>query len=540
MYQTVLRSVNGYTAIGANGEKLQFVGNWYGKAGDTVWTDGNIIFGHSPLRASSMMISPANSGIPVLCDNLRGYFSPAGTWSDYDIAQKDWIVNNENYFFSGSDSNVKDAAISDKGDLYLATGGEYAEYQQISRNDYCKVRILSSSAPMQKYYKHDTGGWFDVINYFSKRQVVIEDGGVYSFGIDSNDRTAPVEIYKNNELISTLDLSSFVKDLHSKFRDFPEKLEEANRGLHYNIYCQDEGLITSLTVRVYGLSLDKEGKLNYHIFGNVYGYFELNVVFGSLSYQKEFVDKTIGWSGADVLWFPYGFSCLYTVNQEKINSHSYGNLQTTGNFPQDAVAAISYKSDGHHVGESVKKVEVNIDFSTQSESSNIVLPLDNGYCSIDKYGLVAFYDTDSKLIASNVIVDEDYCYVEVDHYDAGKDGWDIFEGFVVAGRQLIVNYKIYTPDGKITEKKADLSTLDTDVDADGIPLMDGYYTRDANGALVPFCFKPLLKKLSDNVYLFGTHGGKLYIKTKSGIQEIGDGLKNFRLEVLNDISKAKG
>ena len=55
-----------------------------------------------------------------------------------------------------------------------------------------------------------------------------------------------------------------------------------------------------------------------------------------------------------------------------------------------------------------------------------------------------------------------------------------------------------------------------------------------------FYFKPILKKLSDTVYLFGTHGGKLYIKTKSGIQEVGDGLKNFRLEVLNDISKAKG
>ena len=218
MYQTVLRSVNGYTAIGANGEKLQFVGNWYGSAGDTVWTDGNIIFGHSPLRASStMMTLSSNSGIPVLCENLCGYFSSTGTWSAYDVAQYDWIVNNENYFFSSSDSTVKDAIVSAKGDLYLVSGGEYVDYQQISKNDRFYWLLPNPNAEATVYLGHVQSGWTDYDFFVKKAICTFSNTENYSFGSIGENKQDTIKIYKNDAKIAEIDLTPFAENLKEKF-----------------------------------------------------------------------------------------------------------------------------------------------------------------------------------------------------------------------------------------------------------------------------------------------------------------------------------
>lgn len=538
MYQTVLRSVNGYTAIGANGEKLQFVGNWYGKVGEIVWTDGNIIFGHSPLRASSTMtIFPTNSGIPVLCNNLRGYFSPAGTWSAYDVVQKDWIVNNENYFFSGTGSNVKAASISDKGDLYLVSGGEYSQYQQVSKNDRFSWLVPNPNVSATVYLGHINSGWTDYDFWVASSKFNFSDTESYSLGLVGANKQEPLKIYKNNTKISEIDLTPFVENLKEKFSNLKETLP-----LNLSRWTNDE-ILTALTLQVQAVNADN-GNVEYHVLGCVHGYFYIEV----------YVSMVNAWTASSLnvpdlsetrVWLPCGISCLYNSKQEILNSHSYGGFKATAQYPTYQLI-ICDSEESAMIGDTTQDilknafgdVEVDLSLETSTSSNDVFFQAGDGYCKLSKYGLASFYDSQSKIIAENVVVDDDYICVEIDSYYTDK--LDIFTGFTVSGLELNVKYKIYTPDGRITEKEADLSTLDTDVDADGIPLMDGYYTRDTNGALVPFCFKPLLKKNSDNVYWFGTHGGKLYIKTKSGIQEVGDGLKNFRLEVLNDISKAKG
>ena len=69
--------------------------------------------------------------------------------------------------------------------------------------------------------------------------------------------------------------------------------------------------------------------------------------------------------------------------------------------------------------------------------------------------------------------------------------------------------------------------------------MDGIYVKNKDGTFEDFYFKPVLKKLKNGNYLLGAYGGKLYIKTPKGIQEVGDGLKNLRLAELKNITKAK-
>lgn len=52
-------------------------------------------------------------------------------------------------------------------------------------------------------------------------------------------------------------------------------------------------------------------------------------------------------------------------------------------------------------------------------------------------------------------------------------------------------------------------------------------------------FNPSCEKLRGDKFLFGIYGEKLYLGNSDGWQEIGDGLKNFRLRELKNIRKAK-
>ena len=474
MYQTVLRSVNGYTAIGANGEKLQFVGNWYGSAGDTVWTDGNIIFGHSPLRASStLMILPANSGIPVLCDNLRGYFSPAGAWNSYDVAQKDWIINNENDFQGGSaeynGATVLDAEISKDNNTYILTWD-------------------------------NARGWIGGISEWNYGNITFAE-------IFSN---YPVTIYKDGKIIDTIDLSEFV----TKLDDEAKKIHQAikNTVNEYEVGFKfdrvgEHAEPSSIIVEIQAPNFNLDGNYDYYVFGSAQYVITEETRDYTTAVDDDGVVGINHWIN-HIYYITYFYSFLYHIengNKRKVAYHYY-----------------STRTD-------------------DEKSANYVFQqnLGDGSFTMNKYGLISFYDSDSRLIAKDIIVAENFCHIEITSYTE-RDEYD-------SSTTYTVNYNIYTPDGKVISKSgtgndttAGKGKYDPNFPDLGIPIMEGFFLKDADGILRPFYFKPILKKLSDTVYLFGTHGGKLYIKTKSGIQEIGDGLKNFRLEVLNDISKAKG
>lgn len=111
-YATKIQSVSNGVAVDEHGRTLRFIGFLNVKAGDTVYTDGRVIFGNvKPKGGSDVVDEPG--GIPALADNLRGYFTKNGRYCRYKIAGEEWIVNGKKNFFHDKDADqIIDAEIA--------------------------------------------------------------------------------------------------------------------------------------------------------------------------------------------------------------------------------------------------------------------------------------------------------------------------------------------------------------------------------------------------------------------------------------------
>ncbi|MBR6012793.1 MAG: hypothetical protein IK062_03295 [Selenomonadaceae bacterium] len=129
-YKTQIKDLSGNYIIDSQGKKLQTAGNKFCQVGDTVWTDGKIIFGHTPLR-STPLLPNVESGIPVVADALLddknvtcGYFKTSGIFKKKKIAEDDWTTNAKTLYKHGHDKKVIDAEIifnSDEKEIGLYT-----------------------------------------------------------------------------------------------------------------------------------------------------------------------------------------------------------------------------------------------------------------------------------------------------------------------------------------------------------------------------------------------------------------------------------
>lgn len=124
-YRTQIKSVTGSVVVDKDGKNLQFMGYLPVKASDWVFTDGKFIFGNVPPRGSPAVFAEVQSGIPVLCDydssgedELRGYFTNRGKFKKYRVNAKNWLVNDDKNFKHDEGNNIiLDAEISADGAL---------------------------------------------------------------------------------------------------------------------------------------------------------------------------------------------------------------------------------------------------------------------------------------------------------------------------------------------------------------------------------------------------------------------------------------
>ena len=130
-YPTQIESVGNGTATDVQGKKLRFVGNLPCQAGDTVWTDGNVIFGNSTPKTAPLL-DDMQAGIPVVADKIKddsdkksGYLLPNGKFRKRKLAAGEWIVNDDKNYEHGEDEDIIDAEIDDDGDLWTVTDGFY-------------------------------------------------------------------------------------------------------------------------------------------------------------------------------------------------------------------------------------------------------------------------------------------------------------------------------------------------------------------------------------------------------------------------------
>lgn len=126
-YKTQIKNVGTGYAIDISGKRLSFIGNYPCQAGDTVWTDGSVIFGNISNKSQNIIFD-VQSGIPVLADNLRGYFDK-NRFKDFPIDKKNlsdeileggniWFVNNNrkifwDWFPSSQTNPYEDVEVSD-------------------------------------------------------------------------------------------------------------------------------------------------------------------------------------------------------------------------------------------------------------------------------------------------------------------------------------------------------------------------------------------------------------------------------------------
>ena len=156
-YQTQIKSIGYGGAYDVSGKWLSFIGYLPVKVGDTVFTDGNIIFGNATPRGSAInFFLKHEMGVPVLAADLRGYFTQNGMYKPYAIAGENWIVNAKTiYSHDTDDSELIDAeiAIDDDGNEI----GFYSvekEIEQFADWDFSAHNVLYSRRRSRNSYLH--------------------------------------------------------------------------------------------------------------------------------------------------------------------------------------------------------------------------------------------------------------------------------------------------------------------------------------------------------------------------------------------------
>lgn len=147
-FATQLKSVNSNGAVDVQGRSLTFVGYLRVKAGDTVYTDGKFIFGNAPPKGAPAIFDEP-SGIPVLGEELRGYFAKNGKYKSYQIAGDDWLVNDGKIFKHDEGDNIIDAEIAD--DSTLLTVEKHFYFPNPYVNDYDSHEGFYSKSPTPIY-----------------------------------------------------------------------------------------------------------------------------------------------------------------------------------------------------------------------------------------------------------------------------------------------------------------------------------------------------------------------------------------------------
>lgn len=227
-YATRIQSVgNGY-AVDVQGKSLSFIGDLPVKVGDTVYTDGNIIFGHFAKRgAPAFFYDGGASGIPVLADNLRGYFTLNGVWKDYRIAGENWLTNAKKlYRHDSGNDNVIDAEIArDETDAEI---GCYTVEKNISLTP-----TEDETANDENFYTYKTGSiphaWLikdRAEAYVDAEKIVVQAFDLsavnadYARFDDTVLKECTLAIKKDGSTIQSLQLSQLVEEIEDEVKKY--------------------------------------------------------------------------------------------------------------------------------------------------------------------------------------------------------------------------------------------------------------------------------------------------------------------------------
>ncbi len=201
--------------IDAQGKRLQVMGNKLCQVGDKIWTDGKVIFGHTPLRSTPLVLPNIESGIPVVADEIKsgenkytcGYFTKAGVFKKKQIAEDTWTTNAKKLYKHGKSKEVIDAEIAfdleeKEVGLYTATATNDGVYFSLGDEEFfSNVTIKKNDLIVESF---DLKNLLDEKNKFDK---VNSDTGITE-NVSANAFDKIAEIFSDSEVTPPLNLSA--------------------------------------------------------------------------------------------------------------------------------------------------------------------------------------------------------------------------------------------------------------------------------------------------------------------------------------------
>ena len=487
-YVTRIQTINGSTVTDTSGRRLRFIGNLPVKVGDVVCTDGTFIFGHAPPKGSPAIFDE-QSGIPILANNLRGYFNLNGDFKSYNIAGDAWIVNDKKFYAHDVDDvEIIDAEIANDGELFTVV----KNVTQLEGNDedfyyryYHEKQAVGFKNPEWLAYSMLNYSGFHTSGHYSKRLYNFSISSSYADFMKHDDsilKSCEIIIFKDTSKIASINFNTAIELAEKIAQEYTYLNSVAenpslayfckkSRAILYNFKILPSGNYTYLLrVETWAERYQLVALSNPYVNGSIPVL--VNFLFKVTTNTKNDTDTQI--LGKTVKHFPFLFH--YEIADFPSKDKESYEFISPPNFPYtDFIYASAFGNPYYYFLFKVWDSEM--------------LPNANEY----KNGFNEFSDDFSFPIQDNY-------YAKLINRDSDIDFWTI-EGIYDSDNQKVFNF--------------DLAP---------------------NPLTWNMCFFPL----KGNKFLFGIHNGYWYIINDEGLIEfIGSNLKNFRFRELKRISKAK-
>ena len=284
-YSTTIKSVGSGGVIDAQGRYLSFIGDLPVKEGDTVFTDGKVIFGHAPPKGSPAVFDQP-SGIPVLGvedssdeNELRGYFTMQGNFKRFRIAGDEWIANDKKIYAHEDDDTANlefnerkiiDVAFSDAGDEFIAVDGFFKDSRCVKYKNHLYVAHHNNSLAVHGEIPYS-------INLYAEAF----EGEDITLGFDkekfpfNSDKNVPVAIFKNRKLYAEIALEKYADYVVRLMESQAEQIRFAEDNTGADFIKQPpppDDFIASKYARVVAFNVDESGEWSAIISAAAYGY----------------------------------------------------------------------------------------------------------------------------------------------------------------------------------------------------------------------------------------------------------------------------
>lgn len=565
-FRTQLKSVGVGGAVDMQGRQLAFIGYLPCKAGDWVYTDGTVIFGNSKPKGAPAIFDVEPSGIPVLSDDLRGYFTTQGKFKKYGLKGDGWIVNGKkNYAHDNGESDIIDVEIALDEDgketgIYTVQKSftrfadddadfHYGFYQKVTNGIFAPMNFGRIAAVLPEDDFYDVEGFWSGFYRFSYQQRGVpssyEDGYYpvfedriagrsillercmfflssaildYSSADDKLIKLCQLFIKKDGKIIRRVNLSDLLKSFEDTAKDevdvFPKRESVKHlksRAVLQNFKISSDGSWEALIEAEIWASntfYNKVDSRNHNVYPTSVNTTPFHIS-STISHNRlllrvksdNTVEKIFAWK----------FIYPLKLRDETFGGYYFGEFRETTVTLEGAWIVRIMSAEGRNpAGEDCYYTSIWRDYDSRLE--------DNGL----------EYDTPIKEL------NENFSFPVQDEFNATL----LFDGSDDSNTNLFISE----------------SDLPKNI-GETFWRFGGICDKDNNQVVVPILqdktdahkWNMSLTTLRGGKYLFGIHNddardveGFLYKVDRDGnVEQVGDGLKNFRLRELKKISKAK-